>query len=224
MMNLSQFFEKIIYRDILSYILPGLFQLSGLCIIFLFLKGEENYYEIIKREFQTLNYLIVLGAAFLTGYVISTIFFYINTFINKLQKSENRAISKRILEDIERKYGPEILAVDKLKTLRYIARLQNPELNSERIERKLTLQNLELSIAGIAFIWSFVFIIIFPGLFGIMLSSFTFIFCILVFVSARKLGQYIYEDIQILYRLSIGPKSRPSAANQHLRELVQEKG
>lgn len=152
-MNFSKLIETLLFRDLLSYALPG-----GL--ILLLFTQIPNALPTITLIMATAKKVLgdvglsalILGLCYVVGYIGSTGSFYLRGVVFSLRKRKALLeIRPEVMEQLNSYFGQWTAHAD----LRYLAGLclhviqaEWPEIYFEKIERRVTLRNMEIGLAA----------------------------------------------------------------------------
>ncbi|NPA48538.1 MAG: hypothetical protein GXO20_01030 [Thermodesulfobacteria bacterium] len=198
-MNFSFFIERVIFRDLFSYIIPG-----GILEIYIALSYYDDLVLILDKIKNIIGYkmyiLLGLMLAYILGYFVSTVGFFLKDILAKLMpycQREKEDIMEyiNVLKNQQIPYMNYEPSKDKgykelTQSCLYIMQEKFPDFYHEKIEKRITLRNFELGM-----IITFVFILLFefayrPKLHQLILSFIVIMTMVFMF-GCRRLDKEI---------------------------------
>lgn len=155
-MTLAHFFEKLLLRDVISYVLPG----TMILLLLMNCDGSDVYvdslFSLIKEDFGALYAALLFGGiAYVVSYLISTLLFYFRGHVDGFRRPKITEIRPEIKIRIKTVFGKwtEQASLRHLNNicLHYVE-LQEPDYYYEKFERRVILRNLEVNMAGVFFV------------------------------------------------------------------------
>ncbi|MBD3386407.1 hypothetical protein GF407_15970 [candidate division KSB1 bacterium] len=163
-MSIIRFLETFLFRDILSYLIPGFINIYAISILY----SNFNVIVICEKYFDKIHIAFSLSVIFIIsyifGYVGSTFMFILRSKVPILNRPIIEPPVEGIVNIIKEVFGDWIANENQQNLIAYCleyVQLNTPEIYFEKIERRVTLRNFEvaLSFSSLLFV-------------GAMLSSF----------------------------------------------------
>ena len=157
-MTLSRLIETLLLRDLLSYLIPGLLSLLSITSLGLDRGHSLVFVEQLGRLAGPTGVAFVLGSiAYVVGYLLSTLLFYLRDALRPFRRPNIRKPHPEIIDQLGRTFGVWTREAD----LRHLASLclqlveiRSPDFYIEKIERRVTLRNFEVSLSGVFLVWT----------------------------------------------------------------------
>jgi hypothetical protein len=156
-MTIARFVETLLVRDIFSYLVPGFLILVVASYYGLDFGSAATFTSQTKELVgSTATTFVMLGVAYVAGYLASTFLFYVRK-IPYLRRRKMLDLPREIREELRRIFGVWTRSAESPYLvdlcLDYVE-LKEPAFYLSKIERRVLLRNLEMSLAALLMIWA----------------------------------------------------------------------
>jgi len=168
-MSIVRFLETFIFRDILSYLVPGIINLFAVFII----KSDINVISFYQTYFEKvhiiLSLFVIFALSYTLGYFGSTSMFILRSKIVLLNRPKVEPPLEGVLSKMVEVFGDWITQVNKENSkmlvpfcLNYV-QVNTPDIYFEKIERRVTLRNFEVGLSFTSLLYLVVIAIVMDG-------------------------------------------------------------
>jgi hypothetical protein len=155
-MSIVRFLEIFIFRDLLSYFIPGILTLLGIAI---FVPTIEFELLLHYKAYLGNNTFVIVAiiCAYSLGYIGSSFLFWLRTKITFLDRPTMSAkIEPNLAEQLKFVFGDWTSGLKPKELQDYcldFVQINCPDIYNEKIERRVTLRNYEVGMAFTSIIW-----------------------------------------------------------------------
>lgn len=169
-MSIVRFLEIFIFRDILSYLVPGTINLFVVVIIKSDINLSTQDIEHFVKIPVVISVFALASVCYTIGYLGSTLMFILRNQISFLDRPKIELPNDGIMKKMVEVFGDWIIKIPNENAkelvpycLEYV-QINTPEIYLEKIERRVTLRNFEVGLAFTSLLYFLAIIISYSGL------------------------------------------------------------